>query len=625
MTPHGFKDATTDPVQIARWWDRCPTGNIGIATGSGLVVLDVDGEKGWNSLKQLTDAHGDLPDTASVATARGKHYYFCTDVPIKSNQGKLGEGLDIRAEGGYVVAPPSIHPSGHAYSWMGDNPVTALPFPLLGLLNAQDREPLEVPEGIPEGQRNGTLFRLASKLRGAGLSEAEILASVRQANLDRCNPPLDDSEVQTICRSAARYEQGDLGEEKQPEQKKKRLSTPVVREALSDLGITVRYNLLLKELDVQGMPESCSRMNAAELLPVLLRDYLQAKKVTYTNINAITDSLKYIADENRFNPVEDYLTAGQWDGSDRLPELYRILGVSDPMELTLIRKWLIQCVALGLNTEEDPIGAEGVLVLQGPQGAAKTAFFRVLAPFPRWFVEGASIDMRDKDSLIRALGGWITELGELDGTLKREQMSLKAFITNTSDSIRAPYGRTAVRAPRRTSFCGTVNPGNYLRDETGARRFWTIHTPCIDKVALFQLPKAFTNQLWYQVYDLYLTNRNGFRLTETELATVLNRNRVHEVPLPYELEIRELLTPDLPVEKWEWWSAAEVKKWLLREQGQARQIGRAMAKIAEELKPTDSPKYKRFVHGSPQYLLPIPRLGDIRVIQGEKEIESITP
>ena len=207
LTPNGFKDATTDPIQINRWWEKWPDANIGIATGSGLIVLDVDGEKGRESLAKLSD----LPATLQVSTGKGEHYYFRAGSPVRSNQGKLGDGLDIRAEGGYVVAPPSVHPSGHVYSWMNNNPIAQFPFDLLWhlLTEQQEREPLEVPEDIPEGHRNGTLFRLASKLRGAGLTETEILATVQQVNLDRCNPPLDDSEVQTICHSAARYEPQD--------------------------------------------------------------------------------------------------------------------------------------------------------------------------------------------------------------------------------------------------------------------------------------------------------------------------------------------------------------------------------------------------------------------------------
>ncbi|WP_251317835.1 virulence-associated E family protein [Flintibacter muris] len=144
--------------------------------------------------------------------------------------------------------------------------------------------------------------------------------------------------------------------------------------------------------------------------------------------NAIDGCLSCIADQNRYNPVKTYLTGGTWDGEDRFPEIFRILGVTNFKHQTYIAKWFCQCVALGLNREDNPIGVDGVLVLQGPQGLAKTSFFRIMSPFPRWFVEGAVVDMGSKDSLITALSGWITELGKLDSTLKKEQMSLNALV-----------------------------------------------------------------------------------------------------------------------------------------------------------------------------------------------------
>lgn len=94
--------------------------NVGIATGavSGLVVLDVDGEEGMRSLRHLIEAHGLIDRTATVRTARGFHCYY--DLPIEDHALKCssGDGLDVRANGGYVVAPPSIHESGHIYSWV---------------------------------------------------------------------------------------------------------------------------------------------------------------------------------------------------------------------------------------------------------------------------------------------------------------------------------------------------------------------------------------------------------------------------------------------------------------------------------------------------------------------------
>lgn len=295
---------------------------------------------------------------------------------------------------------------------------------------------------------------------------------------------------------AARNDFQPLGREDIPAyQPGDKLSVKIMELVLDELGISIRYNTLSHTADIYGIPESYSRENAVNTIPVFLKDELNARQIKGVNKGAIDDALNNIADIYRFNPVEEYLEDVEWDGRDRLSELFEIVNVHEKKYLIYFTKWLIQTVALGLNQLEYSIGAEGVLVLQGDQGIAKTLVFRILTP-RGWFVEGASLDMRVKDTLINALSGWITELGELDSTLNREQSALKAFVTMTYDRIRLPYARSAVLNPRRTSFCGTVNPEKFLRDETGSRRFWTVPIDKIDKQRLISLTDEWVHQLW---------------------------------------------------------------------------------------------------------------------------------
>ena len=403
---------------------------------------------------------------------------------------------------------------------------------------------------------------------------------------------------------------------------KKRATIETTKQALHDLGITLRYNQLLKEAEVKGLPECYSFENAANVLPVYLMDYMKACGYTGVSQQTIDGFLNCIADQNRYNPVLELLGSAPWDGVDRLPEVYRILGVGTAKHQTYIRKWLLQCVALALNDEEHPIGAEGVLVLQGPQGLAKTSFFRILSPFPRWFVEGAVLDLKDKDTQLKALSGWLTELGELDSTLKREQSALKAFITSPEDRIRPPYGRTATRTPRRTSFCGTVNPDDYLRDETGSRRFWTVPVTVIDKKALFSLSRDWVNQLWFQAYRMYQENPNGFRLTDAEMKQLQEDNRAFEIPLPCEMEIKELLDFTLPVDQWEWWRAGELARYI--DARDAVKVGKALRKIVKSFHPYAAPLYptenSRLYDGRSEYLIPLKHFRGNLVEQSGEEV-----
>ena len=220
-TEHGLKDGSKDPKQIALWWESWPDANLGILTGqeSGLLVLDVDGEGGKASLKALTAAHDALPKTLCAITGRtgsdgkrkGCHYYFRVPVgvPIRNSAGILGKGLDIRADGGYVVAPPSLHPSALLYEWLApEQPLAEVPPWMLAKLAAAKPAPEPAKtqgEFIAEGGRNHALASLAGTMRRRGMTPEAIEAALVKENDARCKPPLPAGEVREIARSVARY------------------------------------------------------------------------------------------------------------------------------------------------------------------------------------------------------------------------------------------------------------------------------------------------------------------------------------------------------------------------------------------------------------------------------------
>jgi len=118
-TAHGCKDATTDTTQVEGWWRAMPDANIGMATGQGILVIDVDGPEGEASLDQLVDLYGPLPRTPTQTTGKGRHFLFSVDpsVEVRNTAGKLGNRIDTRGDGGYVVVAPSVHPTGALYQW----------------------------------------------------------------------------------------------------------------------------------------------------------------------------------------------------------------------------------------------------------------------------------------------------------------------------------------------------------------------------------------------------------------------------------------------------------------------------------------------------------------------------
>jgi hypothetical protein len=151
-TWRGFKDATTNPATIRRYWLANGDYNIGIATGltSGVWILDVDGSNGASTLHDLEVEHGPLPATLCSSTGGGCHLWFRADGPMQSSAGRVGVGLDVRGDGGYVIAPPSIHPDGPTYRWVNDAPVAPAPDWLIELARKPAPKPITSKIVIPK-------------------------------------------------------------------------------------------------------------------------------------------------------------------------------------------------------------------------------------------------------------------------------------------------------------------------------------------------------------------------------------------------------------------------------------------------------------------------------------------
>ena len=201
--------------EIAQWWGDFP--GVGIVCGriSGLAVLDIDPRNGGQeSFRTLLSEGRAFPKSLTVDTGGGGiHIYYSlpAGASIPTRPG-FRPGLDLKAEGGYVVAPPSPHPSGRQYHWrpgrgIGEIPLAPCPAWLMAGPGAADRKPsLQVPEKIVEQTRNDTLFRLASSLRAKGLIEPEIMSALVATNNSRCSPPLSYHELMVIAGSAGKYE-----------------------------------------------------------------------------------------------------------------------------------------------------------------------------------------------------------------------------------------------------------------------------------------------------------------------------------------------------------------------------------------------------------------------------------
>ncbi len=217
-TASGCKQATVDPAVIDRWWGAQPDMNVGIATGSisGIFVLDIDDEAGETTMRELERANGALPATVEAITGKGRHCYFRLGDgdPIHNSAGKIGPGVDIRGNGGYVVAPPSIHPTGRKYEWSVDSASNFADAPswLIDKIeqpsNGKGR-PLEdwhavLTQPIPNGARNSTLAEMTGKLLFHDVNLVLIRDLLICVNATRCEPPVSIDEIEQIVYSVAR-------------------------------------------------------------------------------------------------------------------------------------------------------------------------------------------------------------------------------------------------------------------------------------------------------------------------------------------------------------------------------------------------------------------------------------
>jgi hypothetical protein len=202
----GHLDATTDRDRITHWWrwER----NIGIATGavSGIDVIDVDPRhNGHRTLAELEARYGALPLTRRARSGGGgPHIYLRHTAGLRSNSGRLGSGIDVKSDGGYVIAPPSLHASGVRYEWTSVGPIAPAPTWLAErFAERRGGSAVAPPErwrelylaGAAEGQRNDAIARMTGYLLRRGLDPVMVFEIIKEWNRSRFQPPLDEDEV----------------------------------------------------------------------------------------------------------------------------------------------------------------------------------------------------------------------------------------------------------------------------------------------------------------------------------------------------------------------------------------------------------------------------------------------
>jgi hypothetical protein len=276
---------------------------------------------------------------------------------------------------------------------------------------------------------------------------------------------------------------------------------------LKGYGITHRWNVITKGIEFTATGLSDDSDNAESSFLSLVRSLAALNGVPFGEIGT---HLLALASRDEYNPVRDYFGTLVWDGRDRIQRLAEATGTNDvDVAVICLRRWLLQTVAAGdgfeigcrQNPEAHP-AAEYVLVFVGEQGRKKTKGLRRFLPRPlrKYFGEGITLVLQDRDSVKAAISHWVVELGELGATFRKsDREQLKAFTSRQRDELRLPYARRHSRFRRYTSFAASVNNVDFLIDQTGNRRFLPLSIGTLD----IGWSDKEIEQLWAQAWHEY--------------------------------------------------------------------------------------------------------------------------
>ncbi len=223
--------------------------------------------------------------------------------------------------------------------------------------------------------------------------------------------------------------------------------------------------------------------------------WLESKRALFVSLDVTHAAVKLAAAQDPFHPLQDWLNSLVWDGIERIDTwLEDLAGVPrTPYGMAVARKFLLSAVARALCPGAK---ADHALLLEGPQGIGKSTLLETL--FTPWFTDEISV-LGSKDASMQLRGVWCVEIGELDSMHRSEISAVKAFISRTVDRYRPSYGREIVEVPRTAVFTGSTNATNYLKDDTGARRFWPVACSAIDIPGA----KAIREQLWAEALTTF--------------------------------------------------------------------------------------------------------------------------
>lgn len=514
-----FENRIAEPEEIEAWFKKWPNANIGIVTGkiSNITVVDIDVKDTPHMSPEI------FPATHTVDTpSGGSHLYYDYQDGIKNVARGWDNlpGVDIRNDGGYVVAPPSS-----TYTARKENQDVYNPFPIkmfnggktskksgsIGSFSLNDNV------GVTSGGRNDSITKVIGSMLATvpeGLWISQVWPVVEKINATY-SPPLDHAELKRTFESIATKEKSNRVN---VEETKKLIESPLqvsdveaikmrlrgnkagaykdvtnavfALESHSDWKYAFKYDTFRKEILFKG-----EEMEAEDIVTAQM--WLQREiEINSISRSVVEDAVNRRAKDCEFNSAVEWLTGLEWDQEPRLDSwISKTFGVEDDEYHQKVgANWLKAAVQrlIWPGTKYDH-----VLVVQGGQGVGKTTAFSILGG-GKYHVE-TTIRADSKDFLMQFDGRVFVEFSEGETLNRSETKALKAIITRTHDKYRAPYAKSDKEHPRQCVFCMTTNDTEYLKDDTGNRRWLIVKMPEEHKADTEWL-KANRDQLFAEAY-----------------------------------------------------------------------------------------------------------------------------
>jgi len=544
---HSWKEFQKRPPteeEIRGWFTGHEDLNLAIVTGGVSRVVVIDGDSP-EAVSWLATNH---PSPVRTLTSKGrKHYWFLHPGHEVRNNAKIaGMALDVRGDGGYVVAPGSVHSSGAIYEEEGDwSDLDSLPVfqaswlseKIQPLVNPQDamekrvRAYLAATPGAIQGQGGDAhTFRVACKLvREFALPEDQALAYLCDWN-NKCVPAWSMIDLRKKIASALKSGTAPMGSKLDEHTHDPRPSTwrpPVGGAAESvETGGSGSLDELLHRNDKGKIQKTAGNLSkilrlhhqwgARLALNEMTCDVIydgavvgdvfvdwvqeQIEDAWHLNFGREDTASKILAQAScqPIHPVREWLRdLPPWDGQERIRKVApEILGDSSPLAYQYIFRTMVGAVRRVFcpGTKMDT-----VLILTGKQGALKSTFFKVLAGEDNF--GDSPIDLESKEGPMVLHRSWFNEFAEIDHvTSNRDVERLKAFLSTSKDIFRPTYGRSVGVFPRSCIIVGTANKDELLVDPTGSRRFWPIK---IGKTLELGMLNEWREQLWAEAMDAY--------------------------------------------------------------------------------------------------------------------------